>query len=57
MDTIHPPLKPFVKEINNTLLKILCELQIIKSQNQEIIELKKKEVPTKEAVSKGWFFS
>ena len=40
MDTIHPPLKPFIKELNNTLLKILNELQTIKIQQQEFINIK-----------------
>ena len=58
MDTIHPPLKPFIKELNNTLLKILNELQTIKTQQQEFITIiKDNSVPTKEDVSKGWFFS
>ena len=58
MDTIHPPLKPFIKELNNTLLKILNELQTIKTQQQDFINIiKDNSVPTKEDVSKGWFFS
>tara|TARA_R110002110_G_scaffold121144_4_gene296637 strand:+ start:1975 stop:2151 length:177 start_codon:yes stop_codon:yes gene_type:complete len=58
MDTIHPPLKPFIKELNNTLLKILNELQTIKIQQQDFINIIKEEkVPTNEEVSKGWFFS
>ena len=58
MEKIHPPLKPHIKELNNTLMKILCELRIIKSQQQDIINIIKKdnEVPTKVEVSKGWFF-
>ena len=60
MDTIHPPLKPFIKELNNTLLKILNELQTIKIQQQEFINIIKDNtvptIPTKEEISNGWFF-
>jgi t-SNARE complex subunit (syntaxin) len=58
MDTIRSSwIKPLIKELNNTLLKILNELQTIKIQQQEFINIiKENSVPTKEEVSKGWFF-
>jgi hypothetical protein len=54
-----PPLKPFVQELNNTLLKILCELRNIKIQQQEFINIlnNKKNIPNNEEVAKGWFWS
>jgi hypothetical protein len=59
MEVNLPVLKPHIKELNITLIKILCELRTIKTQQQDIINIIKKnnEVPTKEEVSKGWFFS
>tara|TARA_R110000824_G_scaffold372750_1_gene562927 strand:+ start:34 stop:216 length:183 start_codon:yes stop_codon:yes gene_type:complete len=60
MDKIeNPPLKPFVQELNNTLLKILCELRIIKTQQQEFINIlnNKKNIPNNEDVAKGWFWN
>jgi hypothetical protein len=48
----------YIKELNNTLLKILCELRIIKTL---LSENKNKNntpvVPTNDEVSKGWFWS
>jgi len=45
-----------IKILNDTLLKILCELRILKSQQQEIINIIKKDVvPKDDKVSKGWF--
>ena len=59
MDKIeNPPLKPFVQELNNTLLKILCELRAIKIQQQNFINiLNKKNIPNNEEVAKGWFWT
>ena len=59
MEDNLPRLAPHIKELNITLIKILCELRTIKTQQQDIINIIKKdnELPTKEEVSKGWFFS
>ena len=50
-------IKPNIKILNDTLLKILCELRIIKSQQQEIINNTKKEVKENKNISKGWIWN
>lgn len=42
-----------IKELNNTLLKLLYELRTIKTQQQDIIILLKKNIKEE---SKGWFW-
>jgi hypothetical protein len=61
MDRQLPVLKPHITELNTTLLKILSELQTIKTQQREIIKIietegPNKKIPTNEEVAKGWFF-
>jgi hypothetical protein len=59
MDKPDPPLKPLFLELNNTLLKILNELRVIKIHQQEFINIMKikNDIPTNDEVSKGWFWS
>ena len=59
MERQLPVLKPHITELNSTLLKILYELQTIKTQQREIIKIisKDKKIPTNDEVSKGWFWT
>tara|TARA_R110002096_G_scaffold295691_1_gene490040 strand:- start:40 stop:237 length:198 start_codon:yes stop_codon:yes gene_type:complete len=65
MERQLPVLKPHITELNLTLLKILSEIQSIKIQQREIIEIitpqpkasiEEYKQPTNDEVSKGWFF-
>jgi hypothetical protein len=67
MERNLPVLKPHITELNTTLLKILSEIQTIKIQQREIIEIitplpkasmeENKIIPTNEEVAKGWFWT